>query len=393
VEARRPRRRPLAGLVALAIGVLALQAATAAAQRAAVRRTATLGALLAYPVFYHAQPVRVLGHVASSDPTLPQLFASEQRLVLLAGRASRAEIVSAGPDAEATLVLGTYYDLGRVQADDPRLDGLDLPALSQRILGKPWPGIGELPVIVVDAVEPPPSADRALRSLALDPERYAEESVTVIGRFRGRNLFGDLPDGPGRSRYDFVLQSADAAVWVTDLRPRGRGFELRLDSRIDTGRWLQVEGILRTDGRKTWIEGRSLKLTEEPATAVEAVPVPMPSTGPPPEVVFSAPTDGETDVTPDTTVRIQFSRDMDPSSFEGHVTVSYRPQESAERGEPGPPPIQPSMRYDEARRVLEVSFADPLARFRTLHVQLDDGAKARDGAALRPWRLTFSLGG
>ena len=37
----------------------------------------------------------------------------------------------------------------------------------------------------------------------------------MIGQFAGRNLLGDLPDAPAQSQWDFVLRSADAAIWVT----------------------------------------------------------------------------------------------------------------------------------------------------------------------------------
>ena len=53
----------------------------------------------------------------------------------------------------------------------------------------------------------------------------------MTGRFRGVNLFGDLPQAPGRSRYDFVLQSADAALWVTGLQPKGKSFSLDRNAR------------------------------------------------------------------------------------------------------------------------------------------------------------------
>ena len=56
-----------------------------------------------------------------------------------------------------------------------------------------------------------------MRHVALDPGRYAEQEVTVVGRFRGKNLYGDLPEAPGTGRFDFVLQSADASIWVTGM--------------------------------------------------------------------------------------------------------------------------------------------------------------------------------
>ena len=83
-----------------------------------------------------------------------------------------------------------------------------------------------------------------MRNLVLYPDRFVNQKVTITGQFGGRNL-GDLPDAPGRSRYDFVVRSSDAALWVVNLRPRGRDFELDLGARIDTGRWVEVSGIVQ----------------------------------------------------------------------------------------------------------------------------------------------------
>src|SRR5207342_2131812 len=98
------------------------------------------------------------------------------------------------------------------------------------------------------SVESPLPADATIRALALAPEHYRDRSVTLIGRFRGSNLFGDLPLPVAKSRWDFVLQSADSAVWITGLRPRGKGFDLDPTARVDTGHWLQVTGTVRFEG-------------------------------------------------------------------------------------------------------------------------------------------------
>jgi hypothetical protein len=42
---------------------------------------------------------------------------------------------------------------------------------------------------------------------------------------------------------------------------------------------------------------------------------------------------------------------------------------------------------------VEITFAKPLERFRTVRVQLLEGIEAFDGGPLAPWNLTFSLGG
>jgi hypothetical protein len=234
----------------------------------------------------------------------------------------------------------------------------------------------------------------------LNASRYLDQKVAITGQFSGRNLLGDLPDAPAKSRYDFVLRSADAAIWVSNMRPKvkdanGRDIELGLDARIDTSRWLtvrgtvqQVRGLLVLDA-----EPGSLSLTKPPTeTTTEDEPIRVPA-GPPPEVIFSAPTQEETDVLMATTVRIQFSRDIDPPTLKGRIRARYLESQSVERGEPTTPPVEFTLQYAGANRVLELRFAKPLERFRTIKIDLLDGILGTDQQPLKPWTLTFSLGG
>src|SRR5204863_6726089 len=123
-----------------------------------------------------------------------------------------------------------------------------------------------------------------------------------------------------------------------------------------------------------WLDGTagSLKLTQAPKEMTEEAPIRVPA-APPPEVVFSAPTGDETDVQLSTNVRIQFSRDIDPSTFKGHIAVKYSEAETRERGEPDTAKIDFTTQYLPGTRVLEVKFANPLERFRTVTVELQDG--------------------
>jgi hypothetical protein len=114
---------------------------------------------------------------------------------------------------------------------------------------------------------------------------------------------------------------------------------------------------------------------------------------PPPEVIFSAPTQDETDVPLATTVRIQFSRDIDPATLKGRVRVHYLDAQTAGRGEPVTPAAEFATQYTAANHELEIRFAKPLERFRTLKVDLQDGILGTDQQALKPWTLTFALGG
>jgi hypothetical protein len=94
-----------------------------------------------------------------------------------------------------------------------------------------------------------------------------------------------------------------------------------------------------------------------------------------------------------TTVRIQFSRDIDPATLKGHIRAGYLEAQSIERGEPTTPAADFTFQYAAASRVLELRFTKPLERFRTLRVDLLEGILGTDGQALKPWTLSFALGG
>jgi Big-like domain-containing protein len=288
-----------------------------------------------------------------------------------------------------------------MKADDIRLSTYDLRQTFKIDPNAPWPRPGEVTAIIATAVAPAVVPNQpSIRAIELNPSRYLDQKVAITGQFSGRNLLGEMPDAPGKSRYDFVLRSTDAAIWVTNMRPKlkdtnGKEFELGLDARIDTGRWLtlrgtvqQARGLLLVDA-----EAGSLALAKPPVeTHTEEEPIRVPA-GPPPEVVFSAPTGDETDVLTSTTVRIQFSRDLDQSTLKGRIKPHYQASQSAAPGEPVAPPLEFTFQYSAANRVLEIKFAKPLERFRTLKVDLVEGIVGTDGQPLKPWTLTFMLGG
>ena len=350
------------------------------------RKATTLAALSAYAGFYHLQPVRVRAKLVT-DQVGTALLSGDTRL-LVVGDAATAQVTG---DVEVT---GTFIDVGRLAQDDQRVGTYGLAGLSQKVLQREWPAQGELLVIIVtEVVKAEPLAAPSVRGLALDPLRYDGQSVTVSGRFRGRNLFGDQPAGPGRSKFDFVIQLADSSVWVVGRRPRGQGFDLNVDARVDTGRWLEVQGDVHTTKGLVWIEAVAIRGTKPvsdtaPVETAEAV-----APAPPPQVIFSTPTSGEVDVTADARVRLQFSRDMTPQSFRGNVTVAYDAREAAERGIPpaSTPPF--TANYDQGRRTLELKFSAPFERFRTVIIRLTPGVTAFDSQPLVPFELRFTIGG
>jgi hypothetical protein len=358
--------------------------ATVSAQPAA-RRATNIAALLTHPEFYHLRSVVIVGEVKRFD-------SGELRVSTDAGS---LPIVFKGsaPDG-LDEVRGEFWDLGRMNAGDPRLAAYDVNTTFKIDPNGPWPRPGQIVAIVAAsvasaAVPPAPS----IRNIALYPSRYADQRVTVTGQFGGRNLLGDLPDAPAQSRYDFVLRSADAAIWVTHLRPRGKDFELALDARIDTGRWLEVSGTLQQGRGLQWLDASAgtLALTQPPKEAPKETQIKV-APAPPPEVVFSAPIADETDVALNTTVRIQFSRDIDPSTFKGRVAATYGQTDAREPGEAAAPPVAFTTQYLPGTRVLELRFANPLERFRTVMIELHEGILGTDKQPLAPWKLAFQTG-
>lgn len=384
----RVTRRALLGAAIgclLVFGVPALTT-TLGAQPSA-RRATNLATVLNYPSFFQLRPVVLVGAIKLHDSG--ELRVSDETGSL------RVVFKGTAPDGLVE-VRGEFWDVGRLNADDPRLASYDLRQTFQIDPQGPWPRPGQATAIIATAVtgaQPPTAA--SIRSMVLFPDRYRDQKVTVIGQFAGRNLLGDLPDAPGRSRYDFVLRSVDAAVWVANLRPRGKDFELALDARLDTGRWLEVTGTLQQGRGLQWLDGEagSLKIAKPPTDAPDETPVSVPA-APPPEVIFSAPTEGETDVSASTSLRLQFSRDIDAATVKGRIHIVYvdAATASAAGRSAQPSPIEFTTEYRAAARVLEVKFAKPLEPFRAVRVSFGEDVLGTDRQALKPWTLNFTVG-
>ena len=56
-------------------------------------------------------------------------------------------------------------------------------------------------------------------------------------------------------------------------------------------------------------------------------------------------------------------------------------------------PLEFQHTYDAGTRAIEIKFTQPLDRFRTVRIELLEGIKAFDGAPVKPWTLTYSVGG
>lgn len=352
--------------------LIALLLVTAADAQTNTRRLTTVDALRQYPGFYHLQNVLVRGELAT-EGTKMFLRADDHeiRVLLDDGVNTPTGVVDA---------RGLFLDVGRLEEGDPRAGAFN----DGREAGR-WPRPGEELIVRINATsETQPVSGATVRSIAIEPWRYDGQTVTITGNFRGRNLFGDLPGAPGKSKYDFVLRGTEGALWVTDARPQGKGFDLDVNRRVDTDRWLEVTGTVVREKGLVSLKATRLTLSKPPQVVESDEPSAPPVPLTPVEVVFNSPTEGETDVTGSSPVRIQFSRGLNESSIAGNIRVSYVGAEDA---------VDFKTAYDAANRAIAITFSKPLEPYRTVKVEVLDGLKGFDGAPFKPWTVTFSVGG
>jgi hypothetical protein len=344
----------------------------------AVKAVATLPSLMANTVFYHGKTVSVIATPTEANGlwTIP---VDNGKTLVVSWR-------DATPRGKRVVVRGLFFDIGRFAQDDSRLSAYGVPAIVRAARGDTWPQRDTLFVLLSATwIEPPDAADTGMRAIALEPARFEEKTVTLLGRFRGQNLYGDAPLWPRQSQWDFILQSADAAIWVTGLRPKGKDFDFDPRTRRNTDNWLEVTGVLHMAQGLPYVAARTVKS----ATTVEDQPTSDSPAAPPlpePAVVFSAPADGEPDVNPSSVVRVQFSRPMNANSFDDHVLVSYGPGVSE-------PPPRPKITYRPGNMSIEIRFDTPLSRFAKVTITLTEGITTREGTAFRPALITFTTGG
>jgi hypothetical protein len=376
LEEMRTRSLTLALAVAMAAVTLA---------QPQPRRATTIAAIRAFPGFYHQQTVLVIGEVKGTVERAT-IGTDEGAIKLIARELPRETRVEA---------RGQLLDVGRMSQDDPRLIPFNLLERTRAAYQDRWPKPGEELLLMLGGSAPPPTAINAttppLRALAMDPARFDGQKVTILGQFRGRNLFGELPEAPAKGKYEFVMRSGDAALWVIGLQPKGKGFSFDPNKRIDTGRWVTVQGTVRTAKGLTWLEGTSIELAQAPEETTEvAIDLPPP---PPVEILFTAPAEGEADVRLTERIRMQLSRDLDPATLKDRVRITYSSADSKERGEAQPPSVALTANYTKENRALEIRPSEPLERFRVVKLEILEGVKGTDGGPMRPFTLTFTTGG
>jgi hypothetical protein len=221
-----------------------------------------------------------------------------------------------------------------------------------------------------------------LRDLVKNPEPYLNRRVSVIGKFRGNDLYDDLSIQSKKTPRDFVIKVADAAIWVTGRRPRGKGFKLNPKMRRDTGKWLKVIGVPWMADEMVYVKAEKIELTDKPDDP-ELEPVKIDRAAleaekePPPEVAFTIPLDGESGIPLDSDFRVQFSNDMNPASFDRNVDLLYADDDGL--GNPFP---EMQIRYEDANRTLVVLPGKTLEPGKEVQLILYNGIVDENGKPL-----------
>jgi hypothetical protein len=231
----------------------------------------------------------------------------------------------------------------------------------------------------------PPSAQVDLRELMSNPDPYYDELITVIGKFRGDNVYNDLPMRTKKTPRDFIIKVADVAIWVTGKRPRGKDFELNPERRRDTGKWLKVTGTPWTTEGVVYLKAKKIEMIPkpenpdlEPRKVADEI-AELEAREPPPEVVFSMPLAGERSLPLNSEFRIQFSKDMEVASFDRNVDLIYSDDGPDDHSFP-----DMEISYDEPSRSLVVIPGKGLEPGKEIRVILYQGITDNDGRPLVP---------
>jgi hypothetical protein len=166
------------------------------------------------------------------------------------------------PDHQGTCCPRCQPPMPMSVCEDPAL-----PALPDRSPEMPHGSITATGIVDIENYRAGESGRRATSTVAdalARPPESAGKSVRIVGRFRGANLYGDLPADTRRAAGDWVLQDGEHFVWVTGRPPKGKGFDLDPGNKLDTSRWLEVEGKLEAMGNVAYLKASRVQLVARP---------------------------------------------------------------------------------------------------------------------------------
>jgi hypothetical protein len=176
-----------------------------------------------------------------------------------------------------------------------------------------------------DAAYSGPARSAKLEELVKDPPR-TRELVRVVGKYRGKNFYGDLPMDSRRQPTDWVIKDDLFAVWVTGKPPAGSGFSLDSTSNRDlSSSWVAVTGTIEERKGFVYLRADKIELSLSPSDAAKVVD-PRRRTGAAnvrPDISFTVPVPDVEEASRDQQLLVQFTKPMDEKSFAGNVQLRY----------------------------------------------------------------------
>jgi len=285
--------------VALAL-LLAASAATAGAQGVVVGERATtgdagplgyadlygeplnasLGSLSTYLAELSFRPVRTTGRLErtrdgdyfkitdSLDQVLLVLVEEIEPQDLMRYMGMQVEVVGLARELPEKQRVGDCL-IETHPAPESKCREWNLPPLPDRLGRADWP-LNSVTVWEISDATPLEHQRRRdggglrIEDVLAEPERFLDREVTLTGRFRGANLFEDLPAESRRKESDWVIEDSGAALWVTGKKPEGRGFKLDPASESDGRWWIRVRGRIRVRDGVPVLDADKLELRPGP---------------------------------------------------------------------------------------------------------------------------------
>jgi hypothetical protein len=343
------------------------------------------------PADYEGRAVRVRGNfeIVSRDLNRYGLYSSSQTIE---ASEDLEYTLSLDPTDDFALELSPVHELAAfVSSHAPRWEdeGVEVAGVFRRLSalsGRPgrqppfrvrfWDVTTSEPAAPVASVIGRPTT---LADLVAAEGKLDGRLVRVIGRFRGQNLYGDLPNASRRKSEDWVIKDGPSAAWVTGKPPAGSGWRLDPTSAKDSINWLQVVGRPKT--RRGFVHLHALEVIPSIAPSPDAMADPtrvQVRTYGSPVVTFALPETGER-ISPDAQFVIQFSNPMDPASLQGRVRLDYASPRAGDREFEWL-----RVTYSDHTRHIVVDPGRPLLPGRTLNCQLLPGIVDAEGQPLGP---------
>src|SRR5258706_7517726 len=144
----------------MAAGAAVALATTLSAQQP-LRRATNIAALKAHPAFYNLRPIVVVGKVTVAN----------NGDVVMTDEGGAMRILSKGAVPDGLVeVRGEFWDIGRMNANDPRLAAYDVPRTFHVDPEAAWPRPGQVTAIVASVVaETTPATAPTIRAMVLSP--------------------------------------------------------------------------------------------------------------------------------------------------------------------------------------------------------------------------------